>query len=178
MKSVTAFTLVLAGFILNVQAETYTQPCRVFGDDDYLQFTIESELTEESDFSFKITAFEDEKCTVPYLHYNQYFKIDSISNEQINLKTQKVTYTAVSKEVASALKMINYCDFKNWNAGQETDVTGKVCDEYLQLAKNEIFYQIIKNKSESIKFGSTTPALDGRSDQKRPTEFDELEYVK
>ncbi|MBY0554939.1 hypothetical protein K2P97_10455 [bacterium] len=178
MKSLLAFALVFTGTILNAQAEIYKQDCRVVGDDDYLQFTIESDLNSKSDFALKITAFEDEACTIPYLHFNQYFKIDSMNNEQINLKTQKVTYTAVSKEVANALKMMNYCEIKNWKAGNETDVTGKMCDEFQQLAKDEIFYQIIKNNNDSVKFGSTTKALDGRTDQKRPTQFDELEYIK
>lgn len=178
MKSLLVFTLVFTGLILNVQAETYKQECRVLGDDDFLQFTIESDLNDKSDFALKITAFEDEACTVPYLNFNQYFKIDSINNEQINLKTQKVTYTAVSKEVANALKMMNYCEINDWKAGNEIDVTGKLCDEFQQLAKDEIFYQIIKSNSKSVKFGSTTKALDGRSNQKRPTQFDELEYLR
>lgn len=178
MKSLSVFALVLAAFALNAQAETYKQSCRVLGDDDYLQFTIESDFNSQSDFALKITAFEDENCTVPYLQFNQYFKIDSINNEQINLKTQKVTYTAVSKEVANALKMMNYCEIKNWKAGLELDVTGKLCDEYQQLDKEEIFHQILKTNSDSLKFGSTTKTHDGRSEQKRPTSFDELEYVK
>ncbi|MEQ1723245.1 MAG: hypothetical protein ABL930_08710 [Pseudobdellovibrio sp.] len=171
------FLLVFFGLTLTTQAATYKQNCRVIGEDDYLQFTIESDLSSGSSFAFKITAFEDEDCKIAYLHYDQYFKIDSIAGEKINLKTEKVTYTPLSKEVASALRMINYCNTKNWNAKVAVDVTGQLCDNYQQFAKDEIFFQILKNESSILKFGTTTKALDGHSEKNRPQDFDELDYL-
>ncbi len=165
------FIFLLAQSVL--ASGTYAQNCRVIGD-DYLKFEIE---IQKIDFVLKITAFEDEDCQVPYLIYNQYFEIDQIQNENLNLKTKKVTYTAFSEEVASALRMINYCGFSEWQVRSETEVTGKNCDGFIQLAHGQIFYQLLKLENKVLKFGLTDENRDGRSFQNRPVQFDDAEYL-
>lgn len=160
-------------FVQNLMASgQYLQECRVVGD-DYLQFSIE---IRDSAFAFKITAFEDEDCLTPYLNYNQYFRIELNQNEILNLRTEKITYTALSEEVASALRMINYCGNSNWQFQDETDVTAQNCDDFVQLARGEIFYQILKFHNNVLKFGLIDENRDGRSVQTRPVQFDDLEY--
>lgn len=152
---------------------SYTQDCRVIGD-DYLKFEIK---IENSAFAFKITAFEDEACKQPYLSYNQYFEIESLQSEHLNLKTEKITYTALTEEVASALRMINYCGFSDWRVRAETIVNGKTCDGFIQLARGEIFFQLLKLENKALKFGLIDENRDGRSVQTRPVQFDKAEYL-
>lgn len=170
-------TLLLSQNLL--AATLYSQGCRNLGD-DYVTFSIEIEnkdLIKNSGFAVKITAFEDVNCKTPYLNYNQYFSIDKIQNEAINLRTDKITYTALTEEVASALRSINYCEFHNWKVSIETDVTGKSCDGFSQLSLGAFYYQIIKIESGLLKFGAFDENLDGRSVQNRPVQFDELDYT-
>lgn len=151
----------------------YTQECRIIGD-DYLKFEIEMQ---NSAFAFKVTAFEDDACQIPYLRYNQFFKIDSLQHENLNLKTEKVTYTALTEEVALALRMINYCGFADWAAQAETIVTGKNCEGFIQLARGDFFYQLLKFDNKALKFGLVDENRDGRSVQTRPVLFDDAEYI-
>ena len=151
----------------------YAQNCRVIGD-DYLKFEIE---IQKIDFALKITAFEDEDCQVPYLSYNQYFEIIDLQSENLNLKTKKVTYTAFSEEVASALRMINYCGFSEWQLRTETEVAGKNCEGFIQLARGQVFYQLIKLENNVLKFGLIDENRDGRSVQTRPVQFDDAQYL-
>lgn len=152
---------------------TFSQNCRVIGD-DYLKFEIE---IQKAHLALKVTAFEDEDCEVPYIVFNQYFEIDQLQNEKINLKTKKVTYTTLSEEVASALRMIGYCGFSQWQVRSETEVTGKDCDGFQQLSHGQIFYQLFKLENKVLKFGLTDKMRDGRSVQNRPVQFDPVEYL-
>lgn len=168
-------TFILA-FLLSqgaIASGHYAQDCRVIGD-DYLKFEVE---IRNSDFGLKITAFEEEDCRKPYLSYQQYFKIDYFQNENLNLKTEKVTYTALTEEVASALRMINYCGLSEWPTGTEINVTGKNCDGFVQLAHGDIFYQLMKFGSHSMRLGLIDENRDGRSVQTRPVQFDKAEYI-
>ena len=173
----------LVSLLFSLQAsalETYTQACHVIGEDDYVQYQIEAEmpLQANSQFNLKLTAFEDENCTIPYLHYNQYFSVESFQTEKLNLKTQKVTYTTLSDEVSEALNMIEYCGFKDWKANSEKAVTGKVCDDYQQLALEQMFFQILKQESNGIFIGQIGHQKDGRNENQRPVDWDELGFTK
>lgn len=156
----------------------YSQPCRAIGD-DFVKFNIEidsTSLIQGSVFNFKVTAYEDQTCKTPYLKFDQYFTVESLRSEKINLKTLKVTYTSLSDEVSEALRLINYCDIPDWQTGREISVTGKVCDDYQQLNKNDVFYQILHLNTDSLMFGETTDIYDGRSQNKRPIHFDSSNY--
>lgn len=166
----------ILGFFLSQTALAsghYAQDCRVIGD-DYLKFEIE---IQDTAFALNITAFEDEDCRTPYLRYDQYFKIDSLLNENLNLKTEKVTYTALTEEVTSALRMINYCGLSDWQPQTENNVTGKNCDGFIQLARGEIFYQLLKFENNGLKLGLIDENRDGRSVQTRPVQFDDADYI-
>lgn len=173
------YSLILFLVPLQLMAShTFSQNCRAIGD-DYLKFSIETDnvdIQSGSSFTLKITAFEDEKCQSEYLQYNQYFTVDKIHTDKINLKTIKVTYTSLTDEVSRALRLIKYCDFADWKTKTEINVTGQMCDDFQQLAKDDIFYQIIKSTPSQLQFGQLTDALDGRSSEKRPTDFDSLDY--
>ncbi len=143
-------------FAQSMMASTlFSQSCRNLGE-DYLRFRLETEsgtFVKNSAVSVKITAFEDEKCQVPYLNYNQYFTVVDFHDGQLDLTAEKVTYQALSEEVASALRLIRYCDFSDWQKDIETSVTGKICEDYRQLQKDDTFYQILKIESQSLKLG-------------------------
>lgn len=151
----------------------YMQNCRAVAD-DYLQFSVEINAAQ---LAFKITAFEDADCKTPYLNYNHYFTITSVQNEEINLHTDKITYTSLSEEVSSALRLIRYCGQSDWQTASETDVTGRSCDGFQQLAHGDFFYQILKRDSFILKFGTIDENRDGRSVQSRPVQFDEPDYL-
>ena len=179
-RSIIKILILVLFFSQNLLASvTFMQNCRAI-EGDYLQFIIETSdtiLKKNSSFALKITAFEDSNCKIPYLKFNQYFIVDNIQKESIDLKTEKVTYTALTEEVTQALRNINFCGLQKWSTSAETDVTGKMCDDFQQLTKADIFYQIIKNENNFLKFGNTTKSLDGRSHQRRPVQFDNLEYT-
>lgn len=157
----------------------YQQPCRTINEDDYVQFSIESEnLNVGSNLKVKVVAFEDEMCQVPYLTYTQYFKLDSFFNEKINLVAEKVSYTAMSNETAESLNMMKYCDQDSWISHQEVDVTGQNCQDYIQLSRGSLFFQILKQTDIGLQFGEITSSLDGRSEQTRPQKFDQFVYLK
>lgn len=156
--------------------EIYQQACRVIGEDDYVQYQIERE--DQGSLNLKLTAFEDENCEVPYLQYNQYFQVENLQGNRLNLKTEKITYTALSEEVAEALNLIEYCGINSWSEKSEIGVTGKICDEHQQLAKDEILFQILDVQTSQIRFGKITPQQDGRDERHRPTEWDELAFIR
>ena len=167
------FVLILSILLsaLNAQAQTYTQNCRAI-DDDYLTFSITSDLQKKSDLKLSAIAYEDENCKTPYLVFNRYFTIADKADEKIDLKTEKVTYTVLSDEVARALKQINYCNIRNWQVNVEMDVTGVKCEDYQQLSRSQIYYQILKANENSLQFGNPTKGLSGLAPELRPTAFD------
>jgi hypothetical protein len=173
----------LAGLLFSLQVsalENYTQACRVIGEDDYVQYQIEAEtpLRTGSQFNLKLTAFEDENCTIPYLHYNQYFSVEGLQGENLNLKTVKVTYTTLSDEVSDALNMIQYCGLKDWKTNSETGVTGQVCDDFPQLKYEQTFFQLFKQDHNALWIGLISPQKDGRDESQRPVNWDELGFTK
>lgn len=173
--------LLLLCFSLQAQAvEIYQQACRVLGEDDYVQYTVELKngLQAGSQFSLKLTAFEDKNCQIPYLHYNQYFRVSDLQGSFLNLETQKITYTAVTDEVAEALTLIHYCGVKNWTAGNELAVTGQVCDDYQQLDVKETFFQMADLAQGILRLGKITPEKNGRSAPQRPIDWDALPWTK
>lgn len=178
MKSVFALVLILS---LQSQAtEVYRQACHVIGEDDYVEYSIEMQnaVQPQSAFALKLTAFEDENCETPYLQYNQYFHVADFQNGLLNLETEKITYTALSDEVAEALTLIHYCDVKTWKAQNEQAVTGKVCDDYEQLSEKQTLFQILNFTEAGLQFGEISSKQDGRSEKLRPTVFDSVGFTK
>lgn len=163
-------------------ADIYTQNCRVVNEDDYVTYSIESDFNQGDAFTQKVTAYEDANCKTAYLHFTQYFKIKKNSDGKIDLQTSKTTYTSLSNEVTESLNFISYCGLKNWATDKETDVTGKKCDSYQQLAKNQLFYQIIELQSEqqnfTLRMGEISSKANGRSESTRPVDFEQLSYRK
>lgn len=182
MKFGNLIAIMLMGLFISINtlAETYQQACRVIGEDDYVQYQIEVEapLQTNGQLNLKLTAFEDESCQIPYLQYNQYFHIAGFESNQLNLKTDKVTYTALSDEVTEALNMIQYCGLNDWKTKSEANVTGQICDDFQQLATGQIFFQIFQKTEDQIRFGKLTSKQDGRSENQRPIAWDELEFTK
>ena len=172
--------LLIAFFTFFIQSQAsasasetvYTQACRVINEDDYVQYKIQSSLKDESLFVVSITAFEDENCVTPYLVIDRFFTIQSRQNEKINLKTEKIEYVSLSREVSEALNLAGYCGLKNWKTKIAQDVTGLKCDHYLQLKKSEIFYQILDLEDETLFYGYDLGPQDGRSEMNRPVRFD------
>ncbi len=172
--------LVLLFSIKSFAFESFNQTCHVIGEDDYVQFQIEIEhpIQIGSIFNLKMTAFEDENCSIPYLKYNQYFIVDLLQADRLNLKTLQVTYTTLSDEVSEALNMIQYCGSLDWKTSSEMIVTGKVCDEFQQLATNQSFFQIFKRNGDQISLGQIDHLNDGRLETKRPYLWDEFGFTK
>ncbi|MGZ3692020.1 MAG: hypothetical protein ACXVAX_10985 [Pseudobdellovibrio sp.] len=166
-----ALLIVLIFSSVSAFARTYSQNCRAV-EDDYLKFSINSDLQKNSDFTLSATAYEDENCKTPYLIFNRYFTIANQSDKTVDLKTEKVTYTVLTDEVARALNQINYCNIHNWQANVETAVTGAKCEDYQQLSGGQIYYQILEANADSLKFGNSTKELTGLAPTLRPTEFD------
>lgn len=155
-------------------AFSYTQKCRHLGE-DFVRFAV---IVASPALTFKVTAYEDETCEIPYIEYLQYFTIESVNGLNIDLKTEKVTYSPISEEVASALRQISYCGTANWEVSVETEVTGQNCDGFVQLRRGAYFYQLLQQNPRSLGFGVLDKQHDGRSAHKRPVKFDELYFLK
>lgn len=160
--------------------EIYNQECRVLGEDDFVQYQIEAEpsLLKDSTFILKLTAFEDENCLIPYLRYNQYFVVETKQGDNLNLKTSKITYATLSDEVSETLNLMQYCGITNWNKNSEQDVTGQICDEYQQLAKDQTLFQIFKQIDNTLYLGNIDHQKNGRDESRRPNQWDELGFTK
>lgn len=172
MKQIFFFLFLLS--LKTFSQDLYQQQCHVIGEDDYVKYTIEVNLPLKLNDTFKLnlTAYEDETCLTPYLKYDQQFVVRNIQNESINFETNKITYTALTQETANALNMMSYCQIAGWVSNQETEVTGKKCDSFQQLAKGEILFQIFKAESNLAWIGAMTSVLTGRSEVARPINFD------
>ena len=164
-------------FFYSVLAFSFSQSCRDI-DGDYLQFSIETENRDNGAFAFKVRAFEDEACKIPYLEFTQYFTQAALKGQKLDLKTEKVTYRILSGEVAQALNQIGFCDIKNWKPFDEVNVSGRLCDDFQQLKKNEMLFQLFSYENDLLKFGKTTAKLNGKSAALRPVEFDTFNYTK
>ena len=156
--------------LANATEAVYTQACRVINEDDYVQFKVQTDL--QNKFSLTITAFEDEKCEVPYLVIDRVFKIQSLENEKLNLATEKISYTSLSNEVSEALNMAAYCGLKTWKTKVEQNVTGRECDHYLQLKAGQAFYQILKADEGLLLIGQDMGTKNGRTEATRPDTYD------
>lgn len=179
MKSAGSIVFLIGLFIsVTASAENYQQACRVLGEDDYVQYQIEAEmpLRPGASFNLKLTAFEDENCTIPYLQYNQYFLVMNLESEKLNLKTQKITYASLSDEVSEALSLMQYCGIAEWQTNFETGVTGQICDNYPQLAFEQTLFQIFKQTENSFWIGKIGFQKNGRDESQRPDQWDELEF--
>ena len=175
------FVVVLCHFFstLAFASAVYQQPCHTMNEDDYVQFSIESDSLESgAALQLKVIAFEDEECQVPYLTYTRYFKVQNFLDEKINLITEKVSYTAMSDETAESLNIIKYCSQDSWKNHAEVDVTGQNCQDYVQLSQGSLFFQILKYTDVGLQLGEITSSLDGRSELKRPQKFDQSNYLK
>lgn len=150
--------------------EVYTQACRVINEDDYVQFKVQTDL--QNKFALTITAFEDENCEIAYLLINRSFKIQSLEKENLNLVTEKITYTSLSNEVSEALNLGAYCGLKNWKTKVEQNVTGLECDHYLQLKAGQAFYQLLKTEKSSLLLGQEMGTKNGRTEATRPDIYD------
>lgn len=176
--SIFCFSFVTHVYAANLNV--YEQPCKIINEDDYVTVTIitNSDLAQNSPLTLMVTAYEDEQCTKPYLHYTQYFTINKKQNLNIDLKLNKVTYMSLTDEVTDALNMIKYCDINNWATEKEFEVSGKKCGDFVQLSKNQLFYQIIDFDSSNLKLGLIDTDYNGRSPKNRPIEFDSDVYFK
>lgn len=154
--------------------EIHQQVCHILGEDDHVKYSIETEdeIHKNSVFYLRLTAFEDENCETPYLQYNQYFEVIDFKDNKLNLKTTKITYIALSDEVARALNLIQYCGIQDWKNQVEQGVTGKVCDDYVQLSADDTLFQILRQTPEGLQFGKISATQDGRSEKSRPSDFD------
>lgn len=174
------FFLIILLALQSQAQQVYSQSCKTILDDDYVQFSIENKSADfkKNDLvNLKVIAFEDDECQTPYLKFHQYFKVENRNETQLDLKTIKVTYTALTQEVANALNLIKYCGIKNWKPAIETNVTGNICDEYRQLAVGDPYFQIIQIQDGFLKFGPLhDKKFDGRQPSHRPLEFDSLDY--
>ena len=148
----------------------YTQACRTINEDDFVQYQLQTDL--KNKFVISITAFEDENCQTPYLLIERSFEIESFKNENLNLKTEKISYTSLSDEVSQALNLSSYCGLKNWKTKIEQNVTGLKCDNYLQLKLGQAFYQILKADASSVWLGDDRSKKNGLSEALRPDTYD------
>lgn len=163
-----SFTLL--GLFASASEEVYTQACRIINEDDYVQLKVQTDLLGK--FSLTITAFEDEKCEVPYLVIDRRFKIQSFKSENLNLVTEKISYTSLSNEVSEALNMGAYCGLKNWKTKVEQNVTGRECNHYLQLKAGQAFYQLLKADNALLWLGQDMGTKNGRTEANRPDSYD------
>lgn len=138
----------------------FIQPCQTIDDDtiqqslifsqDYKNQKTQPKLTAQ--LTWEISAFEDEKCQIPYLKISRQFDIIAKSSSSVTVKTIQVTYLAISDEIAESLNYINYCGYTDWTAGEPKDVTGRVCDDYQQLKIDELKqYSLMAQPSEPIR---------------------------
>ncbi len=129
---------------------TFTQPCQTFDTDTIQQSLVfskaETNQKLQTNLTWEIQAFEDEKCQISYLKISRQFDVVALSSQSVKVKTTVLTYTAISEEVAESLNYINYCGYSDWTAGEVKDVTGRICDDYQQLNSNELKqYSLIVN---------------------------------
>jgi hypothetical protein len=164
------FGITFLGLIATSAEAFYTQDCRVINEDDYVQQKVQTDL--KNYFTLTITAFEDEKCEVAYLLIDRKFKIQNLENENLNLLTEKITYTSLSNEVSEALNMVAYCGFKTWKTKVEQNVTGLECDNYLQLKAGQAYYQLLKTDIDLLQLGQETGLKNGRTKATRPDTYD------
>jgi len=118
----------------NLQADTFEQNCKIMGEDDVVQMTVE--LNTEN-LLHRVTAFEEENCQKPYLIFDRVYETPENQNQVVSLVHLKSMYTPLSIEVARAMNLIKYCGLRTWTMNQSQDVTGKKCDDFQQLSAGE-----------------------------------------
>lgn len=110
--------------------------CFIAEEEDYLTSQL---FTDGSNFFQSWTAFEDEKCEIPYLEVSRHYQITSFAIQNLDLVLFDVTYTPKTKETAEALKEIRYCGIQIWEKDIPTSVVGLKCDGSSSLKTNHCF---------------------------------------
>lgn len=163
--------------IITAQAQTipaqYLRSCHDI-DSDYLTTSLS---VENSDWTITHTAFEDSICETPYLNYEVKYKTRRFENN-LDMTTLEVSYTALSQPISNVLNQINYCGFSDWNAFEKKIVTGKVCDDFQAPKAGEMIYSIFvtKNNGDDLYLGMASGQANGKSPERRHADLDPLVF--
>lgn len=136
MRTLKTSLIFLSFFLLglNSNALVFEQNCHIVNDEDVLKMALIFTDPNLSDrVTWRTTAFEDENCKTPYIIFDRLFQFISNTPSEILLISLESSYTPISDEVAEALNMMNYCELNTWQAGQKQVVTGRTCQDYVQL---------------------------------------------
>ena len=158
----------------------FQQTCKTINEDDYVQFEIrlqkDGSASGADRFVFSVAVFEDENCLSPYLLISREFDVDTYDGKNLNLITNKITYTSLTDEVTSALNLSRYCGIKSWQTKKPQEVSGRKCNDYLQLAKKQKYFQILSIEFDRLLFGSESREYNGLTEKSRPIGFESLPY--
>lgn len=112
------------------------------------------------------TAYEDDQCQKAYLLFT--IRSQAQQNEdQLNLQTQQVSYTALSDQVSRALNDISYCGFQDWQTNQAKIVTGHACEDYQTPKQDQVIYSRSKNQDGKLFLGQASADKNGQTPEQR-----------
>lgn len=158
---------------------SYLRSCYTVNEDDALQSVMQ---IQQDKWTQTHTAFEEASCKTPYLIYQTEYKA-AVSGGELDLSVVEASYTILSREVAEALNMVNYCGFNNWKPNAKRVVTGLLCDEFQVPAQSDVLYSIFKiqpnaDQDAALYLGASAQNEDGKTPSARHQGFESTPYLK
>lgn len=123
------------------------------------------------------TAFEDEHCEIPYLRFEQSYKVKTTGHDA-DLTHLETAYTPLSEETAEALDFIDWCGLHSWQAHEKKIVTGQDCGDYLPPKLGEMSYTIFRKDSQGLRLGKAGPGYNGKTPESRHQDLHEYLFQK
>lgn len=155
----------------------WQQPC-VETDEDVFRKNLEIKNLK---WNFSFFGFEEPGCRKPYIKFEKIVRAAQTFEfgvQNVDLQIQDVIYTPLSKEVADALNLAQFCGFRNWQNQISISVLNRQCDSVANYRVGQIEYGIysIDKENLNLKLGQADGVYDGSSKEKRFKTFEAESY--
>lgn len=175
MKSTLFFLFLIlgsSGALAQIADGSYKQPCSLY-DEDHLDATWS---IQSGEWQHTRTAYEDASCQIPWLSYQETYRLSFFKFDKINLIHLKARYMVHSQEVAEALNSIRFCELTTWKPGHWQEVNGLTCQDFAPPQNQEMLYSIIATQDDGFYFGIPTAGFNGKSEGTRHQKLSPLLY--
>lgn len=162
--------------VLGFYDGNYQRPCNMVDDEAYLTSRVS---VQDRQWVVAHTAYEEEQCQKAYLTYETHYKVQEVTEREIDMSVLEVSYTVHTDETAEALNTIRFCGFEDWQKDVTKDISGAACEDFEPPAKGEVIYSIADlNLQGELRLGEPSGSNRGKTPNSRHQKLESLPFLK